>query len=101
MNGNEIRKGAAEAVRQYVTAAGGSYSKECDETVKNISSQGGTPLVVAKNHRILGVIHLKDIVKKGVKERFAGSLQNGPSDHYDYRRQPLDGSGHCGRGRCR
>ena len=70
-DGNEIRKGAADAVRQYVTAAGGSYSKECDETVKNISSQGGTPLVVAKNHRILGVIHLKDIVKKGVKERFA------------------------------
>ena len=45
--------------------------QECDSIVKSIASQGGTPLVVAKNHRILGVIHLKDIIKKGVKEKFA------------------------------
>ena len=70
-DGNEIRKGAADAMQEYVTKAGGSYSKECDSIVKSIASQGGTPLVVAKNHEILGVIHLKDIVKQGVKEKFA------------------------------
>ena len=70
-DGNEIRKGAAEAMQEYVTAAGGTYSEECDRIVKEISNQGGTPLVVAKNHKILGAIHLKDIIKQGVKEKFA------------------------------
>lgn len=70
-DGNEIRKGAAEAMQVYVTHAGGIYSDECDHAVKEISNQGGTPLVVAKNHRILGVIHLKDIIKQGVQEKFA------------------------------
>ena len=69
--GNEIRKGAAEAMQEYVVRAGGIYSEECDSIVKSIASQGGTPLVVAKNHKILGVIHLKDIIKQGVKEKFA------------------------------
>ena len=69
--GTEIRKGAADSVREYVLSNGGIYSKDCDEAVKNISNQGGTPLVVAKNHRILGVIHLKDIIKQGVQEKFA------------------------------
>lgn len=70
-DGNEIRKGAAEAMQAYVTKAGGIYSEECDREVKRIASQGGTPLVVAKNHKILGIIHLKDIIKQGVKEKFA------------------------------
>lgn len=70
-NGSEIRKGAADAVKEYVLAGNGGYSGECDEAVKRISNQGGTPLVVAKNHKILGVIHLKDIIKQGVKEKFA------------------------------
>lgn len=69
--GNEIRKGAAEAVRDYVLANGGMYSKECESIVRNIANHGGTPLVVAKNHKILGVIWLKDIIKEGVKEKFA------------------------------
>ncbi len=47
-DGNEIRKGAADAVKAYVEAAGGTYSTQCDEVVKKISNQGGTPLVVAK-----------------------------------------------------
>ena len=51
--------------------AGGVYSDECDKIVQNIARQGGTPLVVAKNHKILGVIHLKDIIKQGVQEKFA------------------------------
>lgn len=69
--GNEIRKGAAESIKDYVEDKQGKYSRECDEAVKAISNQGGTPLVVAKNHKILGVIHLKDIIKQGVQEKFA------------------------------
>ncbi len=67
----EIRKGAADSMKGYVEKYGGIYSKECDEVVKRIANQGGTPLVVAKDHIILGVIHLKDIIKAGVKEKFA------------------------------
>lgn len=69
--GNEIRKGAADAIQSYVAAAGESYSEECRLVVKEIALKGGTPLVVTKNHRILGVIYLKDIIKQGVKEKFA------------------------------
>lgn len=70
-DGNEIRKGAADAIQTYVTHVGGLYSEECDGVVKAIASKGGTPLVVAKNHKILGVIYLKDIIKQGVSEKFA------------------------------
>ena len=70
-SGNEIRKGAADAVRQWVEKAGGSYSEECARVVDGIAKQGGTPLVVAKNGRVLGVIYLKDIIKQGVKEKFS------------------------------
>ena len=69
--GNEIRKGAADAMQKYVAEAGGTYSEECANVVQSIATRGGTPLVVAKNHRILGVIYLKDIIKDGVKEKFA------------------------------
>ena len=69
--GNEIRKGAADSVRAYVEAAGGVFSRECDEAVERIAKAGGTPLVVAKNCRVLGVVYLKDIIKSGVKEKFA------------------------------
>lgn len=69
--GNEIRKGAADSVRAYVEAAGGVFSRECDEVVERIAKAGGTPLVVAKNRRVLGVVYLKDIIKSGVKEKFA------------------------------
>lgn len=70
-SGNEIRKGAADAVKQYVIENDGTYSDECDEVVTRISNQGGTPLVVTKNFKILGVIYLKDIIKEGVQEKFA------------------------------
>lgn len=69
--GNEIRKGAADSVRTYVEAAGGVFSQECDEVVEHIAKAGGTPLVVTKNCRVLGVVYLKDIIKSGVKEKFA------------------------------
>ena len=69
--GVEIRKGAAEAIRAYVTAQNGAYPKACDDLVRSISEKGGTPLVVARNAQVLGVIELKDIIKQGVKEKFA------------------------------
>ncbi len=64
-----IRKGAAEAVREWVGAAGGRFPPESDVEVKRISADGGTPLVVAQGNNVLGVIHLKDVVKGGIRER--------------------------------
>ena len=71
LNGRRIRKGAAESVQEWVTAQGGRYPGEIAAEVEKISRAGGTPLVVAENNRVLGVILLKDIVKGGIKERFA------------------------------
>lgn len=76
-DGNQIRKGAADSIREYVLANGGKYSSQCDSVVKDISNQGGTPLVVCKNYKILGVIHLKDIIKQGVKEKFSDMRKMG------------------------
>ncbi len=70
-DGHEIRKGAADSVKAYVEEAGGTYSGQCGKAVKEIAKQGGTPLVVAKDKKILGVIHLKDIIKQGVQEKFS------------------------------
>lgn len=70
-DGGEIRKGAADAVRAYVEESGNPYPPQCAKLVDEVARQGGTPLVVAKNHQVLGVIHLKDIIKDGVKEKFA------------------------------
>lgn len=66
----EIRKGAADTVRKYVEGKGGVYPQQCVEIVEQIAHKGGTPLVVAKNGVIIGVIYLKDIIKQGVKEKF-------------------------------
>lgn len=68
--GNEIRKGADEAIKNYVFDKGGDYPEECAGIVRRVADAGGTPLVVAGNGKVLGVVYLKDIVKKGVKERF-------------------------------
>jgi len=65
--GKQIRKGAADAVRRF---AGGTLPPEVERTVENISRSGGTPLVVAARERVLGVVHLKDIVKGGLADRF-------------------------------
>jgi K+-transporting ATPase ATPase B chain len=67
MDGQQIRKGAAESVRKWV---GGTFPSELNQAVERISKSGGTPLVVATNNRALGVIFLKDIVKGGLPERF-------------------------------
>jgi K+-transporting ATPase ATPase B chain len=66
-----IRKGAAENVSAWVLAQGGLYPDSVKNTVEEISRRGGTPLVVAERAEVLGVIFLKDIVKGGIKERFA------------------------------
>lgn len=68
--GNQIRKGAADTVKAFVLQKGGEYPQECEQLVQRVAGAGGTPLVVAKNNQVLGVIYLKDIVKNGVKERF-------------------------------
>lgn len=68
--GAEIRKGAADTMKQYVEASGGNYPDSCDTIVQQVANDGGTPLVVVKNKQVLGVIYLKDIVKNGVKEKF-------------------------------
>ncbi len=66
-----IRKGAASAIRGYVDTAGGVFPQAVEEIVNDISRKGGTPLVVVEGRDVLGVIELKDIVKGGIKERFA------------------------------
>jgi len=66
-----IRKGATDAIKKFVERQGGRFPLQADEIVQGISRKGGTPLVVAENGEVLGVIHLKDIVKGGIKERFA------------------------------
>ncbi len=68
--GTQIRKGAADAVKAHVLQRGGEYPPECAEIVKRVAGLGGTPLVVARDSRVLGVVYLKDIVKNGVKEKF-------------------------------
>jgi K+-transporting ATPase ATPase B chain len=71
MDGESIRKGAADSVRQFVAAGGGVFPAEIDAAVERISRAGGTPLVVARKTQALGVIYLKDIVKQGLPDRFA------------------------------
>jgi len=71
LNGRQIRKGAADSIEKYVVGNGGGVSPELRPIVDRISRSGGTPLVVAEKMRPLGVIHLKDIVKGGIRERFA------------------------------
>src|SRR3989454_5399262 len=67
----EIRKGAADAIEKWVISKGGKTSGQLADIVQRIARAGGTPLVVAEGPRVLGVIHLKDIVKGGIRDRFA------------------------------
>jgi K+-transporting ATPase ATPase B chain len=70
MNGNKLRKGAADAIKQFVEENGGKIPPSLDEEVEKVALAGGTPLVVAQDNFVLGVVHLKDIVKGGMNERF-------------------------------
>lgn len=66
-----IRKGASDSIKEYVKQLGGVIPPDSDDIVNSVAKQGGTPLVVADGKEILGVVQLKDIVKGGIKERFA------------------------------
>jgi K+-transporting ATPase ATPase B chain len=70
LNGRRIRKGAADAVARWVADQGGDTRPQLQELVDRIASSGGTPLVVAEGPDALGVVHLKDVVKEGLHERF-------------------------------
>lgn len=70
LNGRSIRKGAPDSIRAFIQSQGGAASPDLKQQVERIASNGGTPLAVAENGRTLGVIHLKDIVKGGMRERF-------------------------------
>jgi len=70
VDGRSIRKGAADAIAKYLAEHGSEMPNEVREYVNKIATNGGTPLVVAENGRALGVIHLKDVVKGGMRERF-------------------------------
>lgn len=76
-NSHQIRKGAAEAIKTFVQNNNGFYPQKIQDTVSELARQGATPLVVAEDNRVLGVIHLKDIVKGGIKQRFAELRQMG------------------------
>jgi K+-transporting ATPase ATPase B chain len=71
LDGRVIRKGAVDAIQKYIAENGSALPKEVQAAVETIARSGGTPLVVAENWRALGVIQLKDIVKGGIRERFA------------------------------
>ncbi len=71
MNGRQIRKGAPDAIEEHVKRLGGSVPSEIHEAVDTVAKAGATPLVVADGSKVLGVIQLKDIVKGGIRERFA------------------------------
>jgi K+-transporting ATPase ATPase B chain len=71
LEGREIRKGAVDAMAAYLEQQGGSLAPEVRTAAERIAKEGGTPLVVAENRQALGVIYLKDIVKGGIRERFA------------------------------
>ncbi len=71
LDGRRIRKGAADAIERYLDESGGRLPAEVLRTVEEVARQGATPLVVVENERALGVVQLKDIVKGGIKERFA------------------------------
>jgi K+-transporting ATPase ATPase B chain len=71
LDGTSIRKGAPDAIARLIDQAGGPMPPELEEMVSRISRDGGTPLVVARNGQALGAVRLKDVVKGGIKERFA------------------------------
>jgi K+-transporting ATPase ATPase B chain len=77
LDGRQIRKGATDSIRDYVEEQGGKFPQEIQTMVDDVARRGSTPLVVAEGSRALGVLELKDIVKGGIKERFAELRQMG------------------------
>ena len=70
-DGRILRKGATDAIKKFITDNGGNYPQETDNLVDRVAKNGATPLVVAEGNRVLGVIALSDVIKSGIKERFA------------------------------
>ncbi|MGB5105190.1 MAG: potassium-transporting ATPase subunit KdpB [Candidatus Zixiibacteriota bacterium] len=66
-----LRKGSGDAIRKHIESSGGAWPSDVDPIVESVSKSGGTPLLVSEEHFVLGVVHLKDVVKGGIKERFA------------------------------
>lgn len=75
--GQSVRKGAADSVKSFARVQQVEWPADCDAIVEDIARSGGTPLVVLQNDQILGVIHLKDIIKQGVQEKFADMRRMG------------------------
>ena len=67
---DQYRKGSSDAIEKYVKSLGGTIPKDLEKIVQEVAKEGGTPLVVAKNDKIYGVVYLKDIIKPGIKEKF-------------------------------
>ncbi|MBA3958598.1 MAG: potassium-transporting ATPase subunit KdpB, partial [Parachlamydiaceae bacterium] len=72
-----IRKGAVDAIKRHVESLGGTIPEELDDAIQSIAKSGGTPLLVSENKKIMGIIHLKDMIKGGMKERFAAMRKMG------------------------
>ena len=89
-DGHMLRKGAASSVADWVRNEGGRVSTELGDIVDGISAAGGTPLVVGQvlngTASVLGVIHLKDVVKQGMRERFDENAPDGYPHRHDHRR---------------
>lgn len=65
-----IRKGAVDAIKKHIESLGGQYPEQFNTVIQTIANKGGTPLLVSDGHKVVGIIHLKDVVKGGIKERF-------------------------------
>jgi K+-transporting ATPase ATPase B chain len=77
LEGRRLRKGATDAIRRFIESEGGAWSTAIGRIVDDVSRQGATPLVVAEGRRVLGIVELRDIVKGGIRERFAELRQMG------------------------
>lgn len=73
----KIRKGAVEAIKKWIESQGGVYPKKIDSIIETISRNGGTPLLVSDNEKVAGIIHLKDVIKGGIKKRFLAMRKMG------------------------
>ncbi len=89
-----IRKGAVDAVTKYVEQMEGFLPLSLKAEIEKITRQGGTPLLVSNDRRIIGVIHLKDVIKGGIRELFSVK-KDGDKDGHGDRGQPAYGCCHC------
>lgn len=72
-----IRKGAVDAIRRHIESLGGRFPEQLDSAIQLVAKKGGTPLLVSNNEKIMGIIELKDVIKGGIKERFAAMRKMG------------------------